>query len=220
VGQDADVAILFFATQAVPFWQDEFFNASVRRIYNLTGPYDGLPQTRFTPDPRTQLLVDAMGHRLHAKYVLGNQSTFPLGREVAQDPVSGLRLYRTTGRDVRMEEMTEGIYPDTWSGPSVGYQRFGCRDGKLIVTLTSDPRLHPYDQLVTVSDGTSEIARRTISRESDVGQRMVVPLQTKRGLCSITFTIMPTASPAQVLGNNDTRELGLRFRRIVYHPAR
>jgi hypothetical protein len=36
VGDDADVAILFFATDQTRFWQNEFFNASVRRVYNLT----------------------------------------------------------------------------------------------------------------------------------------------------------------------------------------
>jgi hypothetical protein len=46
-----------------------------------------------------------------------------------------------------------------------------------------------------------------------------VPLSPQRGYCLVNFSISPTVVPAEVLGNNDTRELGLRFLRMVYRPA-
>jgi hypothetical protein len=35
----------------------------------------------------------------------------------------------------------------------------------------------------------------------------------------VNFSISPTVVPAEVLGNNDTRELGIRFMKMVYRPA-
>jgi Dolichyl-phosphate-mannose-protein mannosyltransferase len=219
VGSNANVDILYFALQAVPYWQNEFFNASVGRVYNINGRYDGLPQTQVGADPKTQILVDAEHNRLvHSDYILTNQSVLPRGTLVAEDSHTGLRLYRTPGRYVHIEQIVDGLYPDAWSGSSVGYQRYGCRGGSLVVTLTSDRLVHPTNQLVTVTEGTREVARRTITPAHDRGQRMVVPLRSQGGLCAVRFTVTPTAVPASILNNGDTRELGIRFTKFVFRP--
>jgi hypothetical protein len=137
---------------------------------------------------------------------------------VAEDSHTGLRLYRTPGRYVRIIQIVDGLYPDAWSGSSVGYQRYGCRGGSVVVTLTSDRVLHPTSQLVTVTEGTREVARRTITPAHDRGQHMVVPLRGQGGLCAVRFTVTPTAVPALVLNNGDTRELGIRFTKFVFRP--
>ena len=217
VGSNADVAIVYSAIQALPFWHDEMFNASVRKVYNLYGPYDGLPQAQLTPDPQTQLLLDSHGKPVRAGYALVNQSLVPHGEKVAEDRQLGMALYRTPG-PLRVDERIDGIYPDTWSGPTVSYQRYGCRGGTLAVTLTSDPSLHPYNQVVTATSGQRQVARETIPLRHDVGRRMVVPLTGEHGLCSVIFTVSPTAVPAQRLGTGDARELGIRFTSLTYRP--
>jgi hypothetical protein len=218
-GANADVAILFFGVQAVPYWQNEFFNASVRRVYNMNGRYDGLPQTQLAIDPETRLVIDPLhNQRLQAKYLLVGNALYPVGRLVAEDPGTGLRLYRTLGRDVRMRQVVNFLYPDGWSSGSLQYLRYGCTGGTLTVVMTSDPQLHPHRQVVAASDGGRTVARRVIQPDRDVGQRMVVPLHGKQGLCSILFTITPTAVPNDVLKNGDMRELGIRFTRFVYRP--
>jgi Dolichyl-phosphate-mannose-protein mannosyltransferase len=215
-GPNANVAIVYSAIQALPFWYDEVFNASVRKVYNLYGPYDGLPQTQLTPDAKSQLLLDPHGKPVRTGYVLANQSLVPRGEKVAEDRQLGMALYRTAG-PLRLEERIDGIYPDTWSGPTVGYQRYGCRGGRLVVTLTSDPSLHPYNQVVTAMIGQRQVARETIPPRHDVGRRMVVPLTGERGLCAVVFNVSPTAVPAQRLGTGDARELGIRFTSFIYH---
>lgn len=220
VGGNADVAILFFSLEAVPYWQNEFFNASVHRVYNINGRYDGLPQTQVGVDAKTELAVDPTHPRgIHADYLLVNQALFPRGRLVAQDRLTGMRLYRVSGQHVRIEKVIDGLYPDGWSGATASYQRNACRAGKLLVTVTSDPILHPHDQLVTASDARGELARWTVNPKKRAGQQFVVPLRAQGGLCRVQFAITPTAAPAERLHNQDQRQLGVRFERFVYRPA-
>jgi hypothetical protein len=220
VGTNGNVSILFFAVDAVPFWQNEFFNASVKTVYNVNGNYDGLAQTQVGVDPKTQVLVDPTHNRfVHAPYLLVNQSVFPRGRLVAEDPGTGMRLFRTSGRYVHIPQIVGGLYPDTWSGQTVGYQRYGCKGGKLLVTLTSDPAIHPTRQVVSATEANREVARRVITPANDVGQTMVVPLRSQDGLCGVEFTITPTAVPNDVIKNGDLRQLGIRFARMTYRPT-
>lgn len=218
-GPDANVAILFFAVDAVPFWQNEFFNASVRTVYNINGRYDGLPQTQVGVDSKTAFLVDPTHNRLvHSDYLLVNQSILPRGRLVAEDPGTGMRLFRTPGRYVHIDQIVSGVYPDSWSGPEVGYQRYACKGGTLTVTLTSDRALHPQNQVVTAIQAERVIARRTIEAAHDVGRQMTVPLVSDKGDCGVRFTITPSTAPDDVLHNGDKRQLGIRFKRFVYRP--
>jgi Dolichyl-phosphate-mannose-protein mannosyltransferase len=218
-GADANVAILFFAIDAVPFWQNEFFNASVRTVYNINGRYDGLPQTQVGVDSKTAFLVDPTHNRLvHSDYLLVNQSILPRGRLVAEDPGTGMRLFRTPGRYVHIDQIVSGVYPDTWSGPEAGYQRYACKGGTLTVTMTSDPALHPYDQVVTAIEANRVVARKVVKRSRDVGQRMTVPLKSQGGDCGVRFTITPSRSPDDAFNNGDKRVLGIRFTRFVYRP--
>src|SRR5262249_21181119 len=58
IGGNSDAPILFYASDQVPFWQNEFFNAAVGRVYNLTpGPYDSLPQTLVQSRPSGALVT-------------------------------------------------------------------------------------------------------------------------------------------------------------------
>ena len=218
-GGHANVAILFFGLGAVPYWQNEFFNADVDRVYNMNGRYDGLPQTQLGVDPKTRLLIDpTQNRRLQARYLLVNQSLYPDGRLVAQDAHTGMRLYRTSGRYARLRQVVNGIYPDTWSSGSLQYLRYGCGGGSLTVVLSSNPLVHPHNQLITAAVDGKTVARQVIAPARDHGRRMTVPLKSDGGLCSAIFTITPTAQPNVALNNGDRRELGIRFTRFVYKP--
>ena len=48
---------------------------------------------------------------------------------------------------------------------------------------------------------------------------LAIPLRPSNKFCQVAFSISPTAVPAQVLGGTDTRELGIRFRRVTFSPA-
>ena len=218
VGSNADVAILFFALDAVPYWQNEFFNASVHRVYNINGRYDGLPQTQIGVDERTGLLVDpAHNQRIQADYLLVNQAVFPRGRLVAADRGTGMRLYRLAGRFARISEILNGTYADTWSRDSVDFTRYACRGGVLTVTLSSDRLVHPTNQVITAFQGARLVAKRTIRPRHDLGQRMVIPLRSEGGACTVTFHV-PTAVPNVALNNGDMREVGIRFTKVVFRP--
>jgi len=219
VGGNAKVPILFFALNAVPFWQNEFFNASVRTVYTIPGRYDGLPQTQVGVYARTGDVIDPVhNRRLHDRYLLVNQTLFPVGRLLAEDPGTGMRLYRITGPSVRLRYVINWIYPDDWSGGSLQYTRYRCRGGTLTTVLSSNPLVHPHDQVVTATLDGRVVTRRVIRPAHDTGQRMNVPLTGKGGLCSVTFTITPTAQPNVALHNGDMRELGVRFTNFVFRP--
>ena len=56
-------------------------------------------------------------------------------------------------------------------------------------------------------------------RPAQVGVPFVVPLAASKGVCNVTFTVTPTAVPATVLQNGDTRVLGIRMQDITYRPG-
>ena len=219
VGGNANVSILFFATDAVPYWQNEFFNASVRAVYTIPGRYDGLPQTQVGVDGKTGLVVNPLqNRRFESRYLLVNQELYPHGRLIAQDRGTGMRLYRATGRYDRLDQIVNGIYPDTWSGGELQYVRYGCRGGTLGVVLSSNRLVHPDDQVVTAAVDGRTVARRVITPARDLGRRMSIPLKSDGGQCTVAFTITPTAQPDKALHNGDRRELGIQFTRFSYQP--
>jgi Dolichyl-phosphate-mannose-protein mannosyltransferase len=219
VGGNSDVAILFYAADQVPFWQNEFFNAAIDRVYNLTpGPYDGLPQTLITTQPRTGDVAGPDGKPVRTRYVFTNQAIVPAGQKVASDEQIGTAVYRTTS-PLRIVAKIDGIYPDRWSGASAGYTRYACRPGTLTVTLLSDRDLHPTVQtIVAVGPDQRELGRLSY-RPKLAARTLTVPLRPQQGVCAVTFNVTPTAVPLQVTGQPDTRALGIRFLRFDYRRS-
>jgi hypothetical protein len=219
VGGNSDVAILFYAADQVPFWQNEFFNAAIKRVYNLTpGPYDGLPQTLATTKPETGYVVGPDQKPIHTQYVFTNQAIVPAGEKVASDDQIGTAVYRTPS-PLRIVAKIDGIYPDRWSGASAGYTRYACRPGTLTVTLLSDRDLHPTVQTI-VAVGPDQRELGLLSYRPKLAARtLTVPLHPQRGICAVTFNVTPTAVPLQVTEQPDSRALGIRFLRFDYRPA-
>jgi hypothetical protein len=221
VGTKPRVAALWSGAPRVNFvslWDNEFFNRSVGPVYNLHGPPDGLPEETIAFD-RQSVAHHPTGEPVRARYVLTDRSLLLAGHPIATDRGTGMVLYRVNG-PLKAIARIDGLYPDAWSGRSVSYTGYACRGGSLVVTLTSDPVIHPHSQVVTATSGDRAVARITIPRRRDVGRRFVVPLRAQGGVCTVGFTVTPTTVPHQTIGTGDTRELGIRFVRIQYRPPR
>ena len=219
VGTKAHVAAIWSGAPGLNFvtlWDNEFFNRSVGPVYNLYGPPDGLPQETVTIDPKTSAIRDPAGKVVRAEYVLTDSSLEVAGSPIASDPGLGMVLYRVGG-PIRLIRRLDGVYPDSWSGPSVRYARYPCAGGSLSVELAGYARLQRHRVTVVARSETKELAR-TVVPPGGHGS-LTIPLVPTRGLCVATFAISPTVVPAKVLGTNDTRELGVLFRRITFRPG-
>src|SRR5207245_8904306 len=88
VGSDATVAALW-TNRGNPFsiWENEFFNRSVRRVYDLGAPLpgaDAMPETKVTIDRGTGVLRTGTGGTIDTPYVLTDNSTELRGPPVAR----------------------------------------------------------------------------------------------------------------------------------------
>jgi hypothetical protein len=209
-GRDADVAALWTGrTHRFTVNQNEFFSRSVGPVYTLGGPMPGgLPETIVAVDEQTGEIRREDGSVVSAGYAFTDGSVALDGEPVARDERLGLTLYRTNGPLISTTSV-EGVYNDQWSGPVVEYRRVRCQGGVLTVVLDGDPGLFGVPQTVTASGG----ARGVVARVSPVGTtRLPVPLRPVGGVCTVRFTVAPTAVP----GNGDDRELGVHFRAFEY----
>jgi hypothetical protein len=220
VGGDAQVALVTYgrSSAALPYFENEFFNRSVRKLFALSGPYDSLPRTDVAPTS-TGLLRDAAGKRVNARYVLADYQERPVGRLIARDPGTGMGLYATTP-PVRLQSRIDGIYLDRWSGPEALYTRWSCHGGTLRAHVLSDPVLyHRGVQTLTALLGDRVLGTKTVPTTRPA--TFTVSLPSGIPVCSVKYRITPNAVPAQVFPNNgDTRTLGIRFLRFDYVPAR
>ncbi|HEY7207779.1 MAG TPA: glycosyltransferase family 4 protein [Gaiellaceae bacterium] len=217
VGRDANVAALWSGgARGNPFtvWENEFFNRSVRRVYDLGAPLPGgMPEQGVTVDQATGVLR-ARGKPLDADYVLTDNSVAIVGEVVKRDAFRGIDLVRVD-RPVRLTTRIVGQYPgDTWSGPQLRWIRSDCTGGTLAVRLRTDLSLFPAGQRIAIG-GTAPA--RTIRLTKRVPQRAVVlPLRSENGVCRAVFSI----SPSRVPGNGDTRLLGTHFDSFAFKPRR
>jgi hypothetical protein len=118
---------------------------------------------------------------------------------------------------LRIVSQIDGVYPDRWSGPAVGYTRYDCRGGTLTVTVNSDRDLHPHRQTIVATTGGRQIGR-LVFKPRLVSKTLTVPLVPGKDHCSVLFSVSPTAVPADVIHNLDTRPLGVRFLEFEYRP--
>jgi hypothetical protein len=217
VGPHARVAELYtYSRSPLTLWNNEFFNRSVGPVYNFNGATDGLPQQTVATDPTTGRIVLPGGRPVPASYLLTDTTLLVHGERVADDPAVGMALYRIDG-PVRLDGRISGLYQDHWSGPTVSFVGYDCRGGSLSVRLTGDPTLQPKPQTVVATSGSQTLARIVV-RPHHFNVPFSVPLAAGGGACLVTFTVSPTAVPAQVYPSADTRTLGIRFTDFVYRP--
>jgi hypothetical protein len=200
----------------VALWDNEFFNRSVGPVYNLHGPPDGLPQETIKIDPKDGVARDLSGKVVRAQYVLTDRSLKVAGQTIAKDPGVGMVLYRVGGPIRLVVRELDGVYPDTWSGPAVGYTRYPCVSGTLSVVVEGYAKLQTRP--ITVVARSAGRVLRVVVPPNDTERTLAIPLRPENKLCKAAFSISPTVVPANVLGGPDKRELGVRFRRVTFHP--
>ena len=209
VGRSANVAFVWSGrTDAFTLWENEFFNRSVRKVYELGSPIGGgLPATEVSVDERTGELVP----HARAQYALTDEAVPLAGTVVARDRPKKMVLLRVDG-PLRETQLVFGLYGDTWSGPRVTYTRLDCTGGSVSVQLASDPHLFRRGQTVTFRTGTRTGRMRLRPQWAETIQ---IPLSRgANGRCVVHFAVSPTAVP----GNGDPRRLGLHFTGFAYSP--
>ncbi len=215
VGPGARVAALWTGRDAyVTLWDNEFFNRSVKAVYTLGPPPDGLAETPVTFDDKTGKLLAAGAPIANEKYLLADPTVSVMGSAVAHDPRTGMTVYRIS-RPLRYRYDVQGLYPDFWSGATLIYTEYGCRGGRLAPTIFSDKNLHPRPMTIVARSGSKPPVRFTY--HAGRLARFSVPLERTGSFCRVTFT-MPTAVPQLVTGTADTRPLGVRFYTFAYKP--
>ncbi len=222
VGRDANVAVLASSTRN-PFavQENEFWNRSVRALYNLA-PHEfggAMPERHAVANDQTGV-VTWRGKPVDADYVLTDVSNAVAGRAIAHAAnVAGgdqtpLVLYRVE-RPLRLTRRISGRYADGWSEPVLEWTNTSCTGGSLALELETDFTTFPKGQKVRVTGTTPARTIRLTRATSPLA--ITLPLRPVRGVCRVRFA----SSPARVPGGADTRLLGARFRAIVYHePAR
>ena len=219
VGSDAQVAAIWSGnTDRYAIWENEIFNRSVGKVYDLGATLSGdLPETPLTVDRKTGVM-SADGKPVRSRYVLADSSVSLGGTVVAQDTRKGMFLYRLSG-PLRQTSYVTGLYPqDTWSGPTAEYTRLDCKGGSVTVQLQSDPGLFTKPTTVAATVLGREVAKVKLAPTAT--RLLTVPLERHEGTCVATFSVSPTAVPATVTEgeNPDPRELGAHFTRFTYHP--
>jgi glycosyltransferase involved in cell wall biosynthesis len=218
VGRNSHVAVLWSGGNELAVWENEFWNRSVDRVYDLGTPLSGdMPSTALKIDQSTGVLRDDAGAPIADRYVLTSTAVDLVGRRVASDTTKGLVLYDVPS-PARTTTQITGLYDDLdspWSGPDVTWRRYDCRGGVLSVQLRSDNQLFDKPQTLVVSGTTPSLTRRL---PPGANRSVHLPLAPRKGVCEVDFAISPTRRPVDFpkLHNPDTRSLGLHFDSIVY----
>jgi hypothetical protein len=218
VGSDTEVAVVWsWRVDYRTVFVNEFFSRSVGPVYYLTAPTPGgLPETPVSVDGRNGRLLDPAGQPIVAPYALTDRTVSLDGEVVARNRVPGSVLLRTDGQ-LRLSHTVDGVYPDSWSGPTVTYTRFRCRGGEVVATVQSDGGLFREPQVVTATAAGGRTVRFTVPVGAT--RRLAVPLAPQRSTCVVSFAVSPTAVPAQVQpGATDERDLGLHFLGFRHRP--
>lgn len=211
VGRGADVTMIYTADNPYRAWENEFWNRSLRRVYNY-----GAPATLASFEPKlveraSGFFTDPQGRTVSVRYVLADPSVQIVGKRIASDPDRGLVLYRVDGK-LRTSTSLSGWYGDTWTAPRVDWTRRGCTRGELRVPVHSNPQLFPgVTQHIAVSGTTMPFV---VALRSTASKTIVVHLLPRAGVCHVRLTITPTGRAA-----NDPRELGVLATGFEYVPA-
>src|SRR5439155_400701 len=97
VGPDAEVAAIWSGDNEFRIWENEFWNRSIRHVYDLGKGLPGaMPETQLSIQFSTGFLVGAADKPLRARYVLADRTLQIVGTPIAADEGRNLALYRVT----------------------------------------------------------------------------------------------------------------------------
>jgi glycosyltransferase involved in cell wall biosynthesis len=222
VGPNADVTIVWTGDNPYRGWENEFWNRSVKHVYDLSGPSTliaGSSEPHLTIEGSTGIMLDPASKPVHVQYVLADPSVQIQGTRIAADVDRALALYRVDGI-LRTSASISGWLADTWTEPNVTWTRRDCARGVLRVPVHSDSTLYPgVVQRIAVSGTTTPFV---VLLPSTATKTITVPLQPRGGICRVRFAITPSRRPADypALNNPDPRTLGVLMSGFQYEPAR
>jgi hypothetical protein len=217
VGRNADVGYLYGTStdlfaEASLLWQTEFWNRSVRHVYNLGSPEPvGFAETTLTMNSANGRLA-AAAPTAAPKYIVAANGFDLAGAVVARHPP--FVLYRVA-KPLRLGSSVQGVYGDTWMGADAAYFRYATprgRPGTVSVTLSRtawggpDVPGHVRIQVIALHGAKAPVT--TVRRWVIHSRRArVFELRTPRPPFEISVHVQPTFSPSK-FGLPDTRQLG------------
>jgi hypothetical protein len=225
IGSGGDATFLLGTTaetwpETLNLWQTEFWNRSLRSVYNLSTPEPaGGPETAARVDPANGLIVStASGKPLMALNAISSLSFGLDGRLIAARPP--FALYRTQG-PLRVAQETAGVYGDGWMSADAAYTQFAVHGtGRVTVTLTRTAWQGPDVPGHVTIDLTTTAGKPLAAREwvihTGAARSFTLPTPSRR--FRVTIHIAPTFSPSQ-FGQPDTRQLGAQVA-FRYRPNR
>jgi hypothetical protein len=83
--------------RAIGFWENEFFNRSIRQTFYLRSPLETLPENPLALSVRTGELTTKSGDPLSARYVATPAGVRVIGDLLAKDSQTRTALYRVRG---------------------------------------------------------------------------------------------------------------------------
>ena len=217
VGRNADVGYLYGTStdlfaEASLLWQTEFWNRSVRQVYNLGSPEPvGFAETTLTMNSANGRLAAAAGGAA-PKYIVAANGFDLAGAAVATHPP--FVLYRVA-KPIRLGSSVQGVYGDTWMGADAAYFRYaspGGRPGTVSLTLSrtawDGPDVPGHVRIQVIALRGTKAPVTTIRRWVIHTRRArVFTLRTPRPPFEVSVHIQPTFSPSK-FGLPDTRQLG------------
>ena len=213
VGRNADVTLVYSGDNPYRGWENEFWNRSIRRVYDLSASslIAGPTEPRLTVEASTGRLRDPTGSLVPVRYVLADPAAQIVGVKVAEDANKQMAVYRVDGL-LRTTTSITGWYGDTWTAPHLDWTRHACTNGLLKVPVHSNPQLFAgVTQRIAVSGTTVPFVVRL---PSTAAKTIVVHLKPRDGTCRINFDITPARQPP-----GDPRTLGILAAGFEYVPG-
>jgi hypothetical protein len=187
----------------IVIWENEFFNRSAGSVYYLDEPTPGgLPEWPVRVDADGVVHGQELGR---VRYALGDEIATPAGPEL--ESAGGVVLHRVPG-ELRLRTLVEGLYPfSPWSARHVTYSRYGCRGGRVAVTMASDAKLFVLPKRVRVTSGPRHFFYE-VAPARPVAAR--IPLTPEGGRCIVDFAVTPAPTLTMPAGTAP-RPFGLQF---------
>jgi hypothetical protein len=224
IGRDARAAFVYTTdldSDPHVLWQSEFWNRSVRRVFDVTSHDPSIPDVSAPLDPATGRVkpsLPAGSPELHPRYAVAARGVDVDGTQLAQ--AGALVLYRVR-QPLRLASSIEGVQPDGWIGSIGAYNRYASTGrGRVRVDVvvsregfTGPPpaRVNIVVGRVKPGSGAASIGAVSATRTWTLrdGRARQFSLPAPPPPFRVEVRVARTFSPSQ-FGSTDTRQLGAR----------